>query len=131
MKNKTLAHAALYKKIIGIIEAARRAVAHTANLAMVQSYFEIGRMIVEDEQQGKSRAEYGKQTLRELSERLTEHFGKGFSEVNLRQMRNFYTTFSIQQTVSAELVRRKFTLSRRNISRWTWFFTIACCGVLS
>lgn len=69
----------LFEKIADIIEQARRAVAQAANLAMVHSYFEIGRMIVEDEQQGKSRAEYGKHTLRDLSDRLTRRFGKGFS----------------------------------------------------
>ena len=57
---------------------------------MVYTYFEIGRMIVEDEQHGKNRAEYGKQTLIELSKRLTEAFGNGFSVENPDKMRYFY-----------------------------------------
>ena len=66
------------------------------------TYFEIGKMIVEEEQDGKEKAEYGKQILSELSERLVSEFGKGFSETNLKQMRYFYLTYSIRQTVSDE-----------------------------
>ena len=65
-------------------------------------------MIVEDEQQGASRAEYGKQVLEELARKLTDEFGKGFSVVNLRQMRSFYLAYAIQQKSSAEF---KFVLS--------------------
>lgn len=101
----------LYQNIAKIIEESRGMVANAVNLAMVHCYYEIGRMIVEDEQHGSVRAQYGKQTLRELSTRLTEEYGKGFSEVNLRQMRTFYDTFSIQQTVSAELGKLGFRLS--------------------
>ena len=96
----------LFQKIAEIIEQARQTVAQTANLAMLHTYFEIGRMIVEDEQQGHARAAYGKQTLRELSERLTERFGKGFSVDNLQNMRQFYAIFSKYETLS-----RKFRLS--------------------
>jgi predicted nuclease of restriction endonuclease-like (RecB) superfamily len=69
---------------------------------MVYTYFEIGRMIVEEEQNGKERAEYGKQILKELSKRLNAEFGKGFSQRNLEQMRQFYLTYSKTQTLSAE-----------------------------
>jgi predicted nuclease of restriction endonuclease-like (RecB) superfamily len=69
---------------------------------MVQTYFEIGRMIVEEEQQGKDRAEYGKGLLKGLSESLTDEFGKGFSIRNIEQMRKFYLTYSITQTMSAD-----------------------------
>ena len=65
----------LYTRIAETIEAARRHVAQTANLAMVMCYYQIGRMIVEDEQKGKPRAEYWEKTLQALSERLTERFG--------------------------------------------------------
>ena len=54
------------------------------------TYFEIGRLIVEDEQHGNERAEYGKSTLKELFQRLTKEFGKGVSVRNLEQMRKFY-----------------------------------------
>ena len=86
--------ASLYMRIAEAIETARCHVAQTANLAMVMCYYQIGRMIVEDEQKGKPRAEYGEKTLQALSERLTERFGKGFSYRNLRLFRQFYQTYS-------------------------------------
>ncbi|MGN0867462.1 MAG: DUF1016 N-terminal domain-containing protein [Oligosphaeraceae bacterium] len=84
----------LYTRIAETIEAARRHVAQTANLAMVTCYYQIGRMIVEDEQKGRRRAGYGEKTLQALSQRLTERFGKGFSYRNLRLFRQFYQTYS-------------------------------------
>jgi len=63
------------------------------NQTMVHTYYEIGRMIVEDEQQGKERAEYGKQVLKELSKKLIDNFGKGFSVQNLENMRKFYLLY--------------------------------------
>lgn len=69
---------------------------------MVYTYFEIGRMIVEEEQNGKERAEYGKQLLKGLSDKLKTEFGKGFSQRNLEQMRQFYLIYSKTQTPSAE-----------------------------
>lgn len=94
----------LLLNISALLDNARKKVVSTVNQTMVITYFEIGRMIVEDEQKGKNRAEYGKAILKDLSLHLTERFGKGFSETNLRQMRNFYDLYSqqIQQTVSAE-----------------------------
>jgi predicted nuclease of restriction endonuclease-like (RecB) superfamily len=93
----------LYSRIAGLLQAAKQNVVRAVNQTMVYTYYEIGRMIVEDEQQGKERAEYGKQILEDLSLKLTRDFGKGFSTVNLRQMRAFYLVYSIQQTISAEL----------------------------
>jgi predicted nuclease of restriction endonuclease-like (RecB) superfamily len=81
-------------------------VAATVNLTMVHTYFEVGRMIVEHEQHGNEKAEYGKQVLKKLSERLTERLGKGFSQDNLENMRQFYRAYSISETAS-----RKFLLS--------------------
>jgi predicted nuclease of restriction endonuclease-like (RecB) superfamily len=71
----------------------------TINTTMVCTYFEIGRMIVEEEQNGKERAEYGKQLLKGLSEQLTNEFGKGFSVENLDRMRKFYKTYSISSSL--------------------------------
>lgn len=85
-----------------LLDNARKKVLSTVNQTMVITYFEIGRMIVEDEQNGENRAEYGKALLKELSLYLTERFGKGFSQRNLEQMRQFYLSYSIAQTVSAE-----------------------------
>ena len=78
-------------------------VATTVNLTMVHTYFEIGRMIIEDEQEGKERAKYGKSVLKDLSNRLTEKFGKGFSVDNLQNMRRFYLAYSIYETPSRKL----------------------------
>ena len=69
----------LFTKIAGLLQTARQNVVRAVNQTMVYTYYEIGRTIVEDEQQGKERAEYGKQVLKELSKRLSEQFGKGFS----------------------------------------------------
>ena len=67
---------------------------------MLITYFEIGRMIVDDEQQGKHRADYAKQTLINLSTYLNKEFGKGYSLNNLQSMRNFYLTYQIYETSS-------------------------------
>ena len=64
-----------------------------------------GRLIIEDEQKGKERAEYGKTLLKELSVKLTKEFGKGFLVTNLQQMRKFYLVYQNQQTVSAKFTQ--------------------------
>lgn len=69
---------------------------------MVCTYFEIGKMIVENEHSGEDRADYGKQLILNLSKVLTTEFGAGFSATNLRQMRKFYLIYEKQQTLSAE-----------------------------
>ena len=99
---------ALYSQIASILEQNRKSVAVAVNTAMVRTYYEIGRSIVENEQKGNIRAEYGKEVLKNLSARLTANYGKGFSQRNLEQMRQFFLIYSkeISQTVSAE-----FTLS--------------------
>ena len=84
----------LPERVITLIEEARRKVASAANVALVYTYYEIGRMIVEDEQGGKERAAYGDKTLAELSEKLTAKFGKGWSIANLKLMRQFFITYS-------------------------------------
>lgn len=84
----------LYNKVAELIDLARKKVATAVNLTMVNTYFEIGRMIVEEEQQGKERAAYGKAVLKTLSLKLTERFGKGFSVDNLQNMRRFFQVYS-------------------------------------
>ena len=93
----------LYGQIADVLVQARRNVRQAANTAMVHAYWHIGRLIVEDEQQGERRAEYGKQVLKELSIKLTSEFGKGFTERNLRSFREFYQAFPIWHAVRAEL----------------------------
>lgn len=104
MENETLD--LLESKISEILENARSQIVANINTAMVYAYFEIGKYIVEYEQNGKDRAEYGKSVLKNLSARLTKRFGKGFSEDNLSNMRKFYLCYQISETPS-----RKFTLS--------------------
>jgi hypothetical protein len=77
----------LITEIRDLILSARHAAATTVNTLHVLTNFEIGRRIVEHEQKGTERAEYGKELLKELSERLTGEFGKGFSSTNLKLMR--------------------------------------------
>ena len=86
-----------YEKVIQLFKNAKSSVTAAVNMTMVYSYYEAGRMIVEEEQNGKERAEYGKYILKELSVRLTEKLGKGFSYDNLKLMRKFYIEFSKDQ----------------------------------
>lgn len=104
----------LYSKIAELLQAARQNVVRAVNQTMVYTYFEIGRMIVEDEQQGKERAEYGKQVLKELSLRLTAEFGKGFSVENLDRMRFFYKTYSL--SISSTLLTKSQSSSNQIIT---------------
>lgn len=105
---------------------ARQKVASAANTAQVYTYYEIGRYIIEDEQGGKVRAEYGKGVLKRVSKRLTERLGKGWSEENLRLMRKFYTLYShVQspinkiQTGGLEIQSNKIPTSGLEISKST------------
>lgn len=109
------------KQVSDILKTARKNVKTAVNLAMVYSYYEVGRMIVEEEQRGHNRADYGKYIIKELSEYLTQQFGKGFSVTNLKQMRQFYQIYEndqIGQTLSDQFPNlpetskgRKFFLS--------------------
>jgi predicted nuclease of restriction endonuclease-like (RecB) superfamily len=95
----------LIKNISILLNEARNRVVQTINHTMVLTYFEIGRMIVEEEQSGKQKADYGKFILSELSKELLKEFGKGFSMTNLKQMRQFYIVYSNKnkgQTLSDE-----------------------------
>ncbi|WP_300938636.1 MULTISPECIES: PDDEXK nuclease domain-containing protein [Helicobacter] len=93
----------LYAQIKSILEKSRAAAYKAVNSAIVKAYWAIGQVIVENEQQGNMRAEYGKHVLSDLSAKLTKEFGKGFDERNLRHMRNFYLTFPIWNAVRTEL----------------------------
>lgn len=78
---------------------------------MVNTYYLVGKMIVEKEQQGKMRAEYGKELIQKLSKRLKREFGKGFSVDNLENMRRFYIVYSKSETVSRNSSKTKILLS--------------------
>lgn len=83
--------------VSAVLENARKNAKTAVNLSMVYAYYEIGRMIVEEEQQGENRAAYGKRLLQELSEHLTKLYGKGFSVGNLKNIRQFYKVYSTDQ----------------------------------
>ncbi len=122
-------YAAVHGDIVALLEAARRAAARSVNALMTSSYWEIGRRIVEFEQSGKERADYGETLLARLATDLNARFGRGFSRQNLQQMRQFYLAWptvkicqtlsgksaapQISQTLSAEpLVQTSIDLSR-------------------
>lgn len=92
----------LYGDIRTVLEQARSAAYRAVNFAMVRAYWQIGCLIVESEQKGQERAEYGKAVLKELSQRLTREFGKGYSIQSLRNMRQFYMTFSKRSALRSE-----------------------------
>ncbi|OHB64739.1 MAG: hypothetical protein A2Y76_11010 [Planctomycetes bacterium RBG_13_60_9] len=94
--------AVLATEIQDLIETARSHVSVTANLAMVNLYWNIGRIIAEDIQKNEKRAGYGEQLLEGLSDVLTREYGPGYSRVNLQEMRRFSLAFEICQTVSNE-----------------------------
>lgn len=113
MTNK-LQNINFFKRAIELLHSARQQVVRHINFTMIQTYFEIGRMIVEEEQEGKDRAEYGKGVLKGLSEILTNEFGKGFSLRNVEQMRKFYLIYSKTQTLSADLETKTQTPSAKS-----------------
>lgn len=94
-----------FKKAVEIIESARNFVGRTANFATTVSYFEIGKIIVEQEQKGKERAGYGEQVVKGLSQMLNSHFKRGFSETNLKNARKFFMAYcnQIRQSPISEL----------------------------
>ena len=96
-------HKDVYSSIKELMDNARNSVAKEVNNILIQTYWEIGRIIVEDEQGNSDRAEYGKQLITDLSKRLTKEYGKGFSRSNLQNMRNFYLSYPICQTLSGKL----------------------------
>ena len=97
--SKNLQNTILFQQVVELLQNARQQVLRTVNSTMVYTYFEIGRMIVEEEQSGKNRAEYGKQILKGLSQQLTNELGKGYSLRNLEQIRKFYLIYSNSATV--------------------------------
>ncbi len=93
----------LYNSVKEIWLAARQKVYRIANSTLLETYWQIGKLIVEDEQEGNAKAKYGKATLKHLSEALTAEFGKGYDYTNLTNMRNFYIAFPILDAVRQEL----------------------------
>ncbi|UUV22215.1 PDDEXK nuclease domain-containing protein [Paenimyroides aestuarii] len=130
-----LSNTKFFSQIVDLLQSARSNVVRAINQTMVLTYFEIGRMIVEEEQGGKERAAYGKQLLKELSKVLTKEFGRGFSVQNLERMRSFYLAYSISstalriskkgQTMSDELQNEKSqTISAQFHLSWSHYLKL-------
>ncbi|MDD5423347.1 MAG: PDDEXK nuclease domain-containing protein [Candidatus Omnitrophica bacterium] len=103
MKGNLRQQSRLYDRIRKIIEIARGNIAHAVNTEMVIAYWHIGKEIVDDEQNGRHKAQYGESVLLRLSERLTTEFGQVFEETNLRKIRQFYLTYPIRDALRLEL----------------------------
>lgn len=101
--NHTHSIAPVIVEIKAVLDNARSNVARQVNSELLNTYWNIGRIICEYEQSEPNRADYGKQTLKELSRALTQEFGKGFSRSNLQNMRQFYRTYQKCQTLSGKL----------------------------
>ena len=110
MKNKMMGpvnYNNLLDRIANILVEARTKVVREINKAQVLAYWEIGREIVEFEQKGKARGEYGEYLIERLSKDMAPKFGKGVSPTNLKMMRLFYRAFPIRQTLSDESVQKQ------------------------
>jgi DUF1016 N-terminal domain len=97
-----LSYPQLLNGVAELLERARKNSARSINAIMTQTYWDVGRRIVEHEQQGKKRAVYGEALIERLASDLTAKFGRGFSQSNLWQTRDFYLAWPVLQTVSGE-----------------------------
>ena len=93
----------IYPQIRDVLIQARSRAMQAVNSEMVACYWEIGRLIVEEEQQGEKRAEYGKRLLKDFYKRLTDEFGKGLDRINLQHIRSFYLSFPKCDSLRREL----------------------------
>ncbi len=118
----TLGVEKLYSKISNILLSARSKAYSAINFAMVQSYWQIGKLITEEELEGKDRADYGRYVMRELANRLSSSFGKGFDERELRRICQFYRCFPIRDTLRPELswshYRRLISVDNSEARQW-------------
>ena len=103
----------IFHSIKEIIIVSRQSVYRMANSALLETYWQIGKIIVEDEQQGNAKATYGKATLKTLANQLTLEFGKGFDERNLNNMRAFFKSFPIWNALRTELSWTHYRLLSR------------------
>jgi len=117
-------HFKLYSEIADLLRSAKSRVLRSVNHTMVITYFEVGKLIVEEEQNGNQRAGYGKHLLQGLSEALTNEFGKGFSVTNIQQMRSFYLVYQKQQTLSDKLNKNQPTLSVEFNLSWSHYLRL-------
>ncbi len=121
----------LFERVRSLVQTARRSAATTVNSLQVITNFEIGRMIIEHEQQGIHRAEYGKMVLKALSDRLTVEFGRGFSEDNLSNMRKFYLVYKNRLTGISEKPSRKSPPGAITTPTLSWSHYVFLCRISS
>lgn len=111
-----------YTSIRDILQTARDTVYKKVNFVMVEAYWNIGKQIVEEEQNGEDRAKYGSYLIKELSKRLTKDFGKGFTPTNIKMMRQFYNSFPNSHTLCDQLTWSHYRLIIRvqneNARQW-------------
>lgn len=126
----------LITDLASLIEQGRKAAVRYVNITLVTTYWLMGRRIVEYEQKGKERAEYGKRLLKKISADLTPRFGKGFTERNLGHMRQFYLTYpEILHTPCAKLPKETIQKSHTvcaelpPIFQSIWNFRNAVSGI--
>jgi hypothetical protein len=107
------------RDVRAILRQARAKALATANTAMVVAYWDIGRRIVQEEQGGKDRAEYGSHLIRDLSRRLGDEFGRGFSVANIKNFRQFYLAFP-------DFKKRYAARSPLTWTHWRLIMRVAC-----
>ena len=123
----------IYSEIRETLLSSRHQAYSAVNFAMVQAYWQIGRISVEHEQEGSLRSGYGKSVLQELSNRLTEEFGKGFSVRTLQQMKKFYVTFPNTNALRSQLTwtHYRLLLSVENDQARRWYMDEAVASAWS
>lgn len=123
----------LYADICAVLTTARNKAYSAVNFAMVQSYWQIGKLITDEELGGKQRADYGKYLMKELSQRLTQDFGKGFDERELRKICQFYRCFPIRDTLRPELSWSHYRrlISVENADARMWYMNEAAASMWS
>ncbi len=115
-ENKPTAYQDIYTKIKETLLQSRKQACNAVNFAMVQTYWKIGRIIVEHEQNGNLRADYGKRVLQDVSERLQQEFGASFSVQNLQQMKRFYVLFPNTNALRSQLTWTHYPAYCRGIT---------------
>ena len=131
--NELVPYEDIYSEIKETLLLSRSQAYSAVNFAMVQAYWQIGRIIIEHEQNGNARADYGKAILQELSSRLTKDFGKGFSVRTLQQMKKFYVMFPNTNALRSQLTwtHYRLLLSVENEQARQWYMDEAIASAWS
>ena len=133
MDSNLISYEDIYSEIKETLLLSRNQAYSAVNFAMVQAYWQIGRIIVEHEQNGNARADYGKSVLQELSSRLTKDFGKGFSVRTLQQIKKFYVVFPNTNALRSQLTwtHYRLLLSVENEQARQWYMDEAIASAWS